>query len=123
MTELANERGAELAAAAARDGATITVTLTGSADNAGIAMIERVLDAVHAAATDGVTEVVVDLRKLDFMNSSCFKSFVTWISDVQERPPERQYRIRLLSDPGLHWQKRSLHALRCFAIELITVET
>ena len=57
------------------------------------------------------------------MNSSCFKSFVTWISDVSELEPDKQYKIRLLSKPEMHWQRRSLHALRCFAVDLISIET
>jgi anti-anti-sigma regulatory factor len=69
----------------------------------------------------GVPEVVIDFREFDFMNSSCFKAFVTWIGNVQES--EKQYRIRFLSDVNKHWQLRSLEALRCFAVDLIRVET
>ena len=68
-----------------------------------------------------MTEAVIDLRDLEFMNSSCFKSFVSWITDIQELEPAQQYKVRFLSNSKLHWQKRSLHSLRCFAVELITV--
>lgn len=105
-------------------GPAVTVTLTGNADHAAIEPLDRVLAAAHAAATEhGAREVAVDLRRLEFMNSSCIKSLVTWISDVRELPAARQYQIRFRSDPAMHWQKRSLHALRCFAVELITIET
>ncbi len=66
-------------------------------------------------------KVVIDLRELEFMNSSCFKCFVSWISDVQDLPEGQLYKVEFLSNPQLHWQKRSLHSLRCFAVELITV--
>jgi len=36
--------------------------------------------------------------------------------------PSGQYRIRFLSNPSILWQRRSLHALSCFAAELITIE-
>ena len=39
-----------------------------------------------------------------------------------EATEAERYKVRLLSNPNLHWQKRSLHSLRCFAIELITIE-
>ncbi len=56
------------------------------------------------------------------MNSSCFKSFVTWIGEVQDLQPDKQYRIHFRSNPEMLWQRRSLHALRCFAVDLITIE-
>ncbi len=40
--------------------------------------------------------VAIDFTGLEFMNSSCFRSFVARVSDVQDLPPERQYRIRLV---------------------------
>jgi len=61
------------------------------------------------------------LRQLEFMNSSCFKSFVSWVTDIQELDDAKRYKVRFLSNPTYHWQKRSLHSLRCFAVELITV--
>ena len=124
MSQLVHEREPDFTATAVHAERAITETLTGNADNAAIAALDRALTAVHAAATElAIGEAVVDLRRLEFMNSSCFKSFVTWISDVQELATPRQYKLRFLSDPRMHWQKRSLHALRCFAVELIAVET
>jgi anti-anti-sigma factor len=69
------------------------------------------------------TKVVIDFRELEFMNSSCFKVFVSWLAALQEIAPEKQYRIHLLSNPNLHWQRRSLAALSCFAVDLVTIET
>ena len=71
----------------------------------------------------GATKVVVDFRELEFMNSSCFKVFVSWLAALQEIAPEKQYRIHLLSNPSLHWQRRSLAALSCFAVDLVAIET
>ena len=42
-------------------------------------------------------------------------------AELLELPPERHYKVQFLSNPRLHWQKRSLHSLRCFAVELIAV--
>jgi hypothetical protein len=123
MTELASVNGAEFNGSAAHDGIRIVARLGGNADYAAMDALEMLLTRVQAEASRlGVAEVLVDLRQLEFMNSSCFKSFVSWISDVQELEPAQRYKIRFVSNPALHWQKRSLHALRCFAVELITVE-
>lgn len=105
------------------DGAALTARFSGNADMRAIQDIETFLPKLHAEAQRlGSTEVVVNFNELEFMNSSCFKSFVGWISTVQEQPGEKQYRIRFVSNPKMYWQKRSLHALRCFAMDLITID-
>jgi hypothetical protein len=106
------------------DGKTLTIALSGNADLGALAPLEKVLASLHQEAeTAAVAEVAVDLRKLEFMNSSCFKNFVSWIGKVQELDGTKQYRIRFVSNAEILWQRRSLHALQCFAAQLITVET
>ena len=101
----------------------LLVSLAGTADLRVTDAVETLLAGVHQRATAGaVREVRVDLRSLEFMNSSCFKSFVTWISQVQDLPEPEQYRIRFLSSPAILWQRRSLNALSCFAAQLVTIE-
>jgi hypothetical protein len=112
----------DFAGVAQRQGHAIHVALEGNADYATLDALEMLLARVHADASRlGATEAVVDLRRLEFMSSSCFKCFISWIADIRALEPEHQYKIRLISNPTLHWQKRSLHSLRCFAVELITV--
>lgn len=102
----------------------ITIRLIGSAENESKILLDGFLKAIHEAAlVDTVGEVVVDLRELEFMNSSCIKAFVSWIGNVQEATPSGQYRMRFLSDAKKEWQGRSLAALACFAADLIRVET
>lgn len=78
--------------------------------------------ADQQCVASGVQEVAADFRELVFMNSSCLKALVTWLSKVQERPNDQQYRIVFLKDPAAHWQARSLHALVTFAPGMIRVE-
>jgi hypothetical protein len=114
----------DFAATAALEGAAIRARITGNADLAARDVLEPFLVRLESEAQRlKVREVAVDLRDLEFMNSSCFKGFVTWIGALQELPAGDQYRIRFLSNPNMHWQRRSLHALKCFAVDLIDVET
>lgn len=100
----------------------MTVRLAGTADYAALDALEQILDDVHAECVrSNVKQATVDLRELEFMNSSCFKCVVSWINVVQELSPGSQYKMTFLSNPQMHWQKRSLHSLQCFAEELITV--
>ncbi|MDC0742142.1 hypothetical protein [Polyangium mundeleinium] len=106
------------------EGRSLILRLSGNADMAAKDSLDSLLPRVHAEAQRiSATEVQVDFRNLEFMNSSCFKSFVTWISEIGDLERSKEYKIRLLSNPEMHWQRRSLHALRCFAVDLISVES
>ena len=106
------------------DDSKLTVVFTGTGDVAAIEVLGDYLKRLHGEAERLlVTEVTCDFRQLSFMNSSCFKAFVVWIDSVQSEAPERQYKITFLSNPEFHWQRRSLHALACFAADLIALET
>ena len=86
--------------------------------------LDMLLDRIHAESRRlGIKEVQIDLRQLEFMNSSCFKSFVSWITNIQEMDADRQYKVTFLSNPNMHWQKRSLHALSCLANEIVTINS
>ncbi len=103
---------------------TVTLQLVGNAETSAMSSLEALLKKLHSEVTRlGVRRVIVDLRHLAFMNSSCFKTFVTWLSQVQEAERSKQYMIHFLSDTQKHWQKRSLNALSCFAVDLVRVET
>ncbi len=122
MSELVTVTGDDFAGSAHVDGATVQAVLKGNADYAAFDALEMLLNRIHSETKRlAANEVVVDLRQLEFMNSSCFKSFVSWVTDIQELDDAKRYKVRFLSNPTYHWQKRSLHSLRCFAVELITV--
>jgi hypothetical protein len=100
-----------------------TVKMMGSAETGAMTELDGFLKRLHESAVDAkVPEVVIDMRSLEFMNSSCFKQFVTWINTLQEAPTESQYRVRFVADEKKHWQSRSLGALACFAVDLIRIE-
>ncbi|HEY5922083.1 MAG TPA: hypothetical protein VIV11_10455 [Kofleriaceae bacterium] len=105
-------------------GTVITARFRGTADIEAKPELDQYVKALHDEALRvTATKVQIDLRELEFMNSSSFKVFVTWLAQVQELPAEQQYRIHFLSNPNMHWQRRSLAALSCFAVDLVTIET
>lgn len=106
-----------------QDARLLKIVMSGNADLNVKSSLDRFLDAVHnAAERNGIEEVQVDVRKLEFMNSSCLKCLVGWLSRIQDMPPTGQYRVLFISSPAMYWQKRSLHALSCLAAELVTVQ-
>ena len=100
----------------------LAIEFTGSGDMNAMVPLSDYLKQVHdAAILQGLLEVSCDFRKLTFMNSSCFKAFVVWIDSVKNLAAP--YKIRFLTDPNIHWQRRSLEALRRLAIQIVTLET
>lgn len=101
----------------------LRLTLAGTADVRAIEPLGRLLPKIYDhSAAGSIDDVTVDVLTLEFMNSSCFKAFVTWISVMQDAP-DRRYRITFVSNPAMRWQRRSLQALACFAPDMIAVTT
>lgn len=108
-------------AVAALDGTLMSIAFSGSGDMNAIDLLAGYLKQVHEEALRlSVAEVQCDFRNLGFMNSSCFKSFVVWIDTVKNAPVA--YKISFLTDPNLHWQRRSLEALRRLATNIVSIE-
>jgi hypothetical protein len=99
------------------------IKLSGNADMSASSTLSVYLKAVHAEAVkQRVREVTFDLHELYFMNSSCFKSFITWI-EAASSARDSTYRIKFLANAKLHWQRRSLEALRCLAAHIVSVDS
>lgn len=105
-------------------GATVVVRMSGNADMHAQSTLATALRHVHTEALRlGVAEVVCDFDELYFMNSSCFKALVTWVTTLLSVDPGKRYRIRVRSNPKLAWQRRSVEALRCLADRVVIVES
>lgn len=100
----------------------LVVRFSGNGDMAAVGTLGAYLKQVHVAALDLSPKYVkFDFSDLYFMNSSCFKAFVTWITTVSQNQ-QLAYGIRFLTNPKLHWQRRSLEALRHLAPSVVQVE-
>jgi hypothetical protein len=119
--ELAAVEGAAFSCIPSLDDGKLSIVFSGTGDVAAIEILGSYLKQVHAEAERlNLNEVTCDFRKLSFMNSSCFKAFVVWIDTVKNA--KRGYLIRFLTDPDMHWQRRSLEALRRLAASVVSVE-
>jgi hypothetical protein len=108
----------------AYDGSEVTLTLTGSATVYHPESLRSYLQTLHAENKRlGVKRVVVDLRELEFMNSAGFSTFIDWLVTLQEEPETSQYMVCYRSNAEYPWQRRSLHALQCLAVDLVTIES
>jgi hypothetical protein len=122
--ELPKLSGGVISAEASADAGVVRVRFSGTADLEAKDDLEVFVKKLHREAVRlSATKVIVDFRELEFMNSSCFKIFVAWLAQVRDLEATQQYRIHLLSNPNLLWQRRSLAALSCFAVDLVAIET
>jgi hypothetical protein len=103
------------------EGLCLTLSLRGTGD---LEAIEPLGDYLEKASQEtrrlGIERVVFDFRELEFMNSSCFKAFVSFIERAKE---SKGLGIVFRTDPRHHWQRRSLEALRRLAMGLVTIES
>ena len=115
-------KGTDFTAHASARDRSIQVSLTGTADLMATSLLDQFVRNVQAEAQRRVAEeVTVDVRQLEFMNSSCRKSFVRWAGAVQEQPDPEKYRIVILSNSSLGWQRRSLNALASLAADVVSI--
>lgn len=80
------------------------------------------VDAIHHVVKGRHEDVRVDLRELEFCNSSGFKAFVHWIELIRALPEPERYSLKFLSAKDRKWQRTSLLALSCYGVELVSIE-
>jgi hypothetical protein len=115
--------GTHFSAGGSHDGTAIRIWLSGDANLNAAEPVARLLMSVHNEAKKlKVGSVIVDFSKLEFINSACLKRFVTWISHVRDLDPTMQYQIRLVANEKVPWQRRSMSALRCVAVRLVSLD-
>lgn len=98
----------------------LVAKFVGNADAATKPTLDSFLADLHDEARRlQVTRVVLDFTEFEFMSSAGFKSFVAYLTTLQE---DSIYRVSVLSSDDMLWQRRSLHALKCFAPDLLDVD-
>ncbi len=120
MIDLPNVEEEGLTLGPAPGGVAGRVRFAGTGEAEGAAVLDRFLGVLHQQALSReLREVVIELWELEFINSSCLKAMVAWIYKVDTEG--RPYKIRLLRDASLHWQRTSLATLQRLAPEVVIV--
>jgi hypothetical protein len=99
-----------------------TVALSGEADMDAIQPLGAFLGRLHEAALAAACRrVEIQMQELRFMNSSCLREFVVWISKVQQLGPDRRYTITFVTNPERPSQGWSVAALKCLAEDIVRI--
>jgi hypothetical protein len=119
--EVADEKYSAILAA---DGPETRVQFRGTISTENPAtVLNPFVDAVHERMVkSGERQVRVDLRDLEFCNSSGFKAFIHWVQQIEKLPQPQRYSLTFLSNPARKWQKVSLLALSCYLVNTVTIE-
>jgi hypothetical protein len=123
MTQAALEplNAAGFATTVAQAGSELSIQLIGVADLNVQEELETFLQQVHAFASERRLErVTLDMRALEFINSSCLATIVHWI-ELREVLVGHRYRICFVADKSNTWHHRTLRILSGLYCEVLTV--
>ena len=96
------------------------VCMWGTAEAVSESALISALNEVRAAARDNPPrEIRMDLRAIEFLHSGCLKYLVNWMAPLQNRASE-SYRIVLIWDPLMNWQKRTIYVLCSLAPDVVS---
>ena len=121
MSELNTLKIDTLTVTAKQDGAMLRVVMTGAVemrDPGGVLnpFWSRVDEELKAR---GLKRVEVDLRNLNFMNSSGILTLVRWITKAKSHPSDDAYQLVLLYDRNVTWQRTSIPTLAKLAPNVV----
>jgi len=75
------------------------------------------IEEIHTAArSECLTEVVLDLRALDYANAAVWRCLVHWVKRVRQQEAAA-YKLRVVSNQDCAWQRIGIPSLRAFSID------
>lgn len=78
--------------------------------------LKRRLEDIHGRlVNDGIRTVTVDVRSLQFVDSSAIRVFIDWVS----RASLARYRLDFVVDRAITWQRLSFSVLKSMAPEFV----
>ena len=102
------------------DGSSIAVHMKGNWDMKAVAPLEEFTRALEKEAERlQVGRVEIHWSEVEFINSSCLKSFARWVGSVAKPSQGQKYTIAFFA--AQPWQRRSLEALKVLGKEKVTV--
>jgi len=101
----------------------IHVILSGNADMQVRDALRLLLRDVHAAATlAAVGEVVLDIRPLVFLSSSCISALVGWTTSIAADGDGHTYRVRIVWTSELGWRPETLRAIARVTPDIVSFD-
>lgn len=81
-------------------------------------IITPFFDKIHNnVIKNGIKEVFLDFKELNFLNSSGIKTITKWIMKIPLLPQDKKYKLNLIYTDEITWQRTSLMILTYLAPE------
>jgi hypothetical protein len=81
--------------------------------------LERILSEIHVhVLTTNLAAFTVDVRDLNFVNSSALRVFINWIS----RAERARYKLVFVTDPKVTWHRLNFSVLKSLAPQAVEIE-
>jgi len=96
--------------------------MTGNVDSAqpGKFMLPFFNEVHESIVKNDIKEIEVDIKGLNFLNSSGIKEIVAWIMKLETIPANKQYKIKFLCNKDLLWQESSISTILFLNPDLIS---
>jgi len=79
-------------------------------------VISPFFDKIHnKIITEGIKEITLDFRELNFLNSSGIKTITKWIMKIPPLSDDKKYKLKLIYSEDVTWQRTSLMILTYLA--------
>ena len=118
--QIADVKDRDFSTKTQHEGSSITVHMKGNWDMKAVAPLDEFTRSLQTQARHlKVERVIMHLSEVEFINSSCLKSFARWLGAVGKSGQDL-YSVTFCTD--LPWQRRSLEALKALAGDKITIE-
>jgi hypothetical protein len=110
VNDISHER---ISCTVADDGDGSIITFSGSIDMEDPSIIlDPFFEQIHKGAVEAkIPQVTLDVKALEFLNSSGIKAFAKWIMKLQTVPEGDRYKILILQNKDISWQTTSLPTL------------
>ena len=100
----------------------VVVVMAGMSDEPDATAVTEYLVRAHALALmQNVSEFIVDVRFLRFVNSCFLKALISWLGRISSGA-SGVCPVRFRADQSIDWQRRSLDAIRRLAPALVQVD-
>jgi hypothetical protein len=102
-----------------------TIFISGTIDDLapGIYLMPFLKSVNDALIKNKIKEIHVDVRDLQFINSSGIKELVYWIMKATKLKDEHKYRIIFICNPEIEWQTDSIAKVTLLAPHLVEIRS
>ncbi len=88
-----------------------SIAFNGSLRLNGSNSYEPISKLLKEVSESGIDSILLDLRELEFLNSSGINTFYKFVMSMKAKP---NIQVKVLGNSETPWQKKSLENMKCF---------